>query len=239
MKSIIGVSSVWSGETLEDENITEDFFYVGSNYTNAIYDLGSVPFILAPITTNLKKEDLVNRIVESVDGLLLSGGGDIGINPSRSYIPCLIEQQRQRYEFEALLIKKAWEIDLPVLGICRGHQMIIEVLGGTIAEQPINGHKQNSGHNYWHNIKIEPSSKLAKICETETWEVNSYHVQAAEKTPVCLDVSAISSDGVIEAVEARDKKFFMGFQFHPEMLLKQKDKFAIKIMQEFINKSNY
>lgn len=239
MRSIIGVSSVWSGETLEDENITEDFFYVGSNYTNAIYDLGSVPFILAPITTNLKKEDLVNRIVESVDGLLLSGGGDIGINPSRSYIPRLIEQQRQRYEFEALLIKKAWEIDLPVLGICRGHQMIIETLGGTITDQPIYGHTEKDGYNSWHNINIQHSSKLAKICGTETWKVNSYHTQAVKKMPKCLDVSAMCDDGIIEAVEARDKKFFMGFQFHPEMLLKQKDKFAIKIMQEFINKSNY
>lgn len=234
LRPLIGVSSVWSGETWDSENIEEDFFYIGRSYINSIYKFNAIPLVLTPIVADIPKKELVKSIIEKIDGLLLSGGGNVGSNSNKCFKPHLIEQQRRRYEFEALLIKEAWESDLPVLGICRGHQMLVEVLGGTITEQPISGHTPRGRDNCWHNIRIKSSSKLANICGTETWKVNSFHVQAVERIPNCLEVTARCDDGTIEAVEARDKRFFMGVQFHPEMMV-ENDEIAFKFMREFIN----
>lgn len=237
LKPIIGVSSAWSHETWRGIDKPDGFFYASSDYINAIYKTDGVPLMLSPMTMNLSKEAIIYEIFQRIDGLLLTGGGDVGINSSGTYKSELIEQQRCRYEFEALLIKEAWKRNMPVLGICRGHQMIVEILGGSITKQPIIGHARGKGNDSgYHNIMLSEHSSLTKICQIGQWNVNSYHCQAVEKMPKELDVSAICDDGIIEAVEARDKKFFIGVQFHPELLMND-DEAAVKLFRKFIERS--
>lgn len=234
MKPIIGVSAAWSNETLQEANFTDDFFYAASPYVNAIYYSGGIPVLLAPDVRGAADKARGMEIIERIDGLLLTGGGDLGLGTSRRYKPLLIEQQRCRYEFEARLIKAAWERDIPVLGICRGHQMMAEVLGGVISEKPIEGHGQEKdGTERRHKIILEDGSRLSQICGIKHWAVNSWHCQAAEKLPDRIQASAVCEDGIIEALEARDKKLFIGVQFHPELMIPYDD-MAVKLFRVFI-----
>jgi putative glutamine amidotransferase len=235
MKKIIGISAPWSHETFIAANITSDFYYVATEYTDAVHAAGGIPFIIAPHTLDNHLEQTAASIMERIDALLLTGGGDIGINKSSETKQTLVEQQRRRYEFEALLVRLAWDHDIPVLGICRGHQMIAEVLGGSIRRDFIKGHTSDSdGVDIQHNIIISKDSRLKKIIKADEWVVNSYHKQDVCALPACLAISAVSEDGVIEAIEAAGKRFFMGVQFHPELLLPDDEK-AKKIFTAFLD----
>ncbi|MBM7715772.1 putative glutamine amidotransferase [Bacillus thermophilus] len=240
MRPVIGVSAAWSNETWpkkkHEQDFIPDFYYIGRSYIHAICQLGGIPFILPPQSVH-EEEGVINQIVNQLDGLLLSGGGDIGINPTDEYVPYLIEQQRHRYEFESALIKEAWLKDLPVMGICRGHQMIVEVLGGEITNQPIKNHSGKDGISDWDIVEIMPNTLLDEITENKEWKVNSYHTQAAKKLPASLNVSATNqTDDIIEAVEAHDKTFFVGVQFHPEQLI-SRDNNSISLFQRFIDEA--
>lgn len=233
MKPIIGVSGVWSNETFDNQMITSDFHYVAAAYTNAIYFADGIPMIVVPDTREVDLESAAAEIVGKIDALMLSGGGDVGIKNSGQPKPTLFEQQRRRYTFEAFLLKSAWERDIPVMGICRGQQMMAEVLGGSIKKEFIQGHTSTDEVEVFHKINIKKTSKLLNILKSNHWMVNSYHRQAIATVPDGFEISAVSEDGVIEAIEAKDKKFYMGFQFHPELLLPN-DKNAIEIFKAFL-----
>lgn len=233
MKPIVGVSAVWSNETFDNKMITSDFHYVATSYINAIYFAGGIPLIVAPDTREPDLKNAAEEIVEKLDALLLSGGGDVGIKNGGNPKPTLFEQQQRRYTFEAFLLKAAWKRDIPVMGICRGQQMIAEVLGGSLKKEFIQGHTPEGDDEICHKINIEKSSKLSCILGTDEWIVNSYHRQAIATVPEGFEISAVSEDDVIEAIEAKDKKFYMGFQFHPELLLPN-DKKAIAVFQAFL-----
>lgn len=242
MRPVIGISAAWSYETWPKEEkekgaFIPNFIYVGNDYVNAIYELGGIPLLISPpVHKKLSEKDVV-QIFSRIDGLLLSGGGDIGINSGGSYVPYLKDQQNKRYEFESILIEKAWEYDIPTIGICRGHQMIAEVLGGTITDKPIPNHSGLDGIKSWNTLTIHSNTKLSEIIGTENWQVNSYHTQAVSKLPSSFVVSAISaSDNIVEAIEALDRKFFLGVQFHPEKLI-SKDEKSNKLLSYFIEKA--
>lgn len=233
MKPVIGISTAWSVETWGDSLEHGGYIYVGSYYVWAVAQSGGLPVLVGPSRdTDLK--EAAKQVVEMVDGLLLSGGGDARrFKPEE--LPPLKEQQPLRYEFEAYLIREAYEKDIPVLGICRGHQMIAEVLGGSIGKDTINGHKQKGpGTQPCHGIAIDKESLLYKLTGAERWEVNSFHIQAVERPPEGFRVSSRSDDGIVESIEAVNKKFFMGMQFHPEELYPVDDK-AKKIFRNFID----
>lgn len=242
MRPIIGISAAWSCETWPKEHkeknkFTPNFYYVGNDYVNAIYELGGIPLLISPSVNSELNEIDMDNIFSRIDGLLLSGGGDIGINSGGSFVAYLKEQQSKRYDFESALIKKAWKYDIPTIGICRGHQMIAEVLGGTISDKPIPYHSNIDGISNWNTLEVLPNTLLQKVVESDHWRVNSYHTQVVLKLPSSFNVSAISViDNVIEAIEAVDKKFFVGVQFHPEKLISKDDK-SKKLLTHFIQKA--
>lgn len=144
-----------------------------------------------------------------IDGLLLSGGGDI--HP-RFYNQDLLnseEIEEERDEWELWLTREVFKMGKPILGICKGMQVLNVALGGTLY-QDIPGHR-----NTKHLINISEGSLLHRIMGGEkAIEVNSSHHQALKDVPPHLQVIAHSSDGVIEAVEGRH--WVLGVQFHPE-----------------------
>ncbi len=232
-KPVIGVTCPWSVETWEER---EDggYYYVGQPYVEAVAKYGGVPILLAPEYSKETLDDYIENLLDLVDGILFSGGGDV----KKKYpdgLPNLRDQQPHRYDFDAALLKGAYDRKIPILGICRGFQMILEVFGSSLSDELVEGHKQNiSGSLPWHGVDINEDSDLYDVLKISDWKVNSFHVQQAGQTPKGFIVSAKAKDGVVEAIEAEDYPFLVGYQFHPEELSRTDDK-AGDLFRWFIN----
>jgi len=195
---------------------------VGSDYVSAIEHAGGTPIVL-PIVEN---QECISRFIDIIDGLLLSGGGDI--DPSffnEEPIPTLGSIDPNRDSVEMLLSKAALEQDLPVLAICRGIQVLNVAAGGTLYQdisqhsKEILKHRQSApGWHASHTIQIEPGSLMYGMFDNQTSRVNSFHHQAIRDTADGFYVSARTSDGIIEVIEGQEHRFMLGVQFHPEMM---------------------
>ncbi|MCC7354713.1 MAG: gamma-glutamyl-gamma-aminobutyrate hydrolase family protein [Anaerolineae bacterium] len=157
--------------------------------------------------------------LEGLDGLLLSGGGDVtpslygqGLEGAE-----IDEMDRGRDEMERRLIGEALARDVPVLGICRGMQVLNVMMGGALV-QDIPGHRAIRGVSAQHPVRVETESKLGEaLGAADEMEVNSRHHQGV--TPENLApglVPVASHEGLIEAVESRDHRWVVAVQWHPE-----------------------
>jgi putative glutamine amidotransferase len=179
-------------------------------YTDAVYDAGGQPVIL-PVADNPPP-----GLLDRMDGLVLSGGGDIdpllyGETPD----PSVYGVRRDRDSFEAALIRQASALRLPILAICRGMQLINIVRGGSLLQQVANHWQHNPPSRPMHPIDISPGSVLAEAAGPGTKvEVNSYHHQALDTLGAGLLVTALC-DEVIEAVEDPEAGV-VAVQWHPE-----------------------
>lgn len=210
--------------------------FVSKDTIDAVIEAGGVP-ILIPIIN--REEDILD-IMDSLSGIVLSGGHDVnpiyyGEEPTRSigftYTP--------RDLFELFIVKAAIEKDMPMLGISRGQQIMTVAFGGKLYqdlgenENTYINHMQASGINdIGHYVDIEKGSTLHKIFDTDRLLVNSFHHQAVKSVPKNFKVTAMSSDGIIEAME-HDNKPIMSVQWHPEVMIK-KHPVMIKVYEEFI-----
>ena len=195
--------------------------YVNKDYVDAVVRAGGVPLII-PFTTN--KEVIISQ-AQLIDGLILSGGHDIspynyGQEPSQK----LGETFPERDTYEMILLEESKKRDIPILGICRGFQLINVAAGGTLYQDlsliPGNILKHNQVSNptlKTHKIEIKENSFISSIFGKETM-VNSFHHQAIDKVADDFIVVARASDGVVEAIEHKTYKFLVAVQWHPEML---------------------
>jgi putative glutamine amidotransferase len=194
---------------------------VGQPYVDAIVAAGGAPLA---IPLGLDEESL-RRIYGTIDGLLLPGGDDV--SPARyghEPHPLLGLVDESRDELEVTLARWALADDVPILGICRGIQVLAVAAGGTLyqdlpseLESALAHDVRDFGRDYLsHDIAIEPQSRLAAVLGCATTRVNSFHHQAVRDVPAGFVVSCRSSDGVIEAIEATDRQFAVGVQCHPE-----------------------
>lgn len=193
-------------------------------YYQSIEQAGGVPLLLPPTTNRSTLISLVDRI----DGLLLSGGGDVnpvlfGQEPEME----LGEINGERDSFELLLTRLAYDRCLPILGICRGMQVLTLVLGGTIhqdldtdfEDNYLIKHSQKAArHVLTHSVSTEPGSILEKLLG-QKFLVNSFHHQGVDNPGKLLRVTATAPDGVAEAVESTELHPVIGVQWHPECLL--------------------
>jgi gamma-glutamyl-gamma-aminobutyrate hydrolase PuuD len=162
-------------------------------------------------------ENDVEAILERVDGVVLSGGPDIH--------PCLYGQEEHAElgptdlgldRFELCFVRRALERDLPLLGICRGAELLNVARGGTLI-QHVEGHRQTEEARIpTHDVRVEEGSRLAEALSCTTAGVNSFHHQAVARLGRGLKPVAWSPDGVVEAVEATGRRFCVGVQWHPE-----------------------
>lgn len=232
MKPTIGITCAASYETWGHDK-SASYYYVGREYADAIYEAGGLPLLLPPFINASEAED-IPRLLTRLDGVLFSGGGDAKRAPDAG-MPTLKEQQPVRYAAECGWLRAVYDWKMPVLGICRGFQMMVEYFGGSISENTVPSHRQTApDHMPWHKVNITKGSKLANIVKADDWAVNSIHVQQAKTIPMGFIVSAVAEDGVMEGIEAIDRNCFMGFQFHPELL---PDECAKKLLKYFIGEA--
>ena len=200
--------------------------YVNKDYVDSVIQAGGTPLII-PFSTDM---EIIKAQSELLDGLILSGGHDVfpynyGQEPSRHLGEVFPE--RDAYEYE--LFRLAQEKNIPVLGICRGFQIMNTYAGGTLyqdlslvkTDRPLLKHWQGSHPSQrTHMVNIEKGSRLASIFDQESFLVNSFHHQVVDKIADGYKVSAVASDGIVEAIEKEDADFVVGVQWHPEMMHK-------------------
>ena len=169
-------------------------------------------------------------ILDRVDGLVLSGG--IDVDPAlygRPRHPKLGRVDRERDDFELALTREALERDLPILAICRGHQVLNVAVGGTLIQDIPSEVKGAVTHDApgrrtrrSHAVEVVAASKLAEILGEGAHSVNSFHHQAIDELGAGLAVSARSpKDGIVEGVEMPGRSFVIGVQWHPESFWNQ------------------
>ena len=197
-------------------------------YADAFARAGNTPLVL-PAETN---RDVVARMLASVDVLLLCGGEDV--DPSRYKTkpsPRLGEVNLRRDAWEWLLLDEAVKRRLPVIGICRGCQLINVYFGGTLwqdlpSERP--GEVKHRG-THLHGVRIEGGSRLARCLGTAEMQVNTSHHQAVRDLAPGFRAVAFAPDGVVEAIESATMPV-AGVQFHPEKLFVLKGRNELRVL---------
>ena len=213
--------------------------YVNENYIDSVIQNGGIPYI---IPFNEDPEVIIAQVT-NIDGLILSGGHDID---PRLYgeesLPRIGEIWPQRDKFDCRLLQEAEKNHKPVLGICRGFQLLNVVHGGSLYQDLSYRDKTTFKHNQGHTTDLEtqtimltPDSYLANLFGEEQLSVNSFHHQLIKKVGKGLWPVAKAKDGVIEALENKDGSV-LGVQWHPEMLHLSDQKMN-KLFSDLITKS--
>ena len=211
--------------------------YIMNDYIQSVARAGAVPVILPVLPDN----DLAEKLFDMVDGLILTGGGDLdpafyGEDPHVK----LGRICRLRDNFEFKLLDFAVKKNIPIFGICRGIQLINVYFGGTLyqdislCEGSWIKHSQEKLFDYVeHKVQIQKDSWLGSFLEPDI-SINSYHHQSLKKLASGFKVTAIAMDGIIEAIEKEDEHLFcVGVQWHPERM-SQDNQSMQQIFNEFI-----
>ncbi|MDR3706884.1 MAG: gamma-glutamyl-gamma-aminobutyrate hydrolase family protein [Capsulimonadaceae bacterium] len=230
-KPIIVISSGRINRGAAEGDLQRIVLGLNSEYVESVVQAGGAPVIL-PRHSNL---EAVRDAVEMADGLILTGGGDIAsITYEREPHPTMLGQDIVRDEAEIAATQIAIGRDIPVLGICRGLQLINVALGGTLMQDiasQIGSEIQHKTHStapgVVHTIDIEPASTLANLHNAIVLQVNSEHHQAIERLGDGLRVTARARDAVVEAIEFADGKPLLAVQYHPEDLAQNDPRFRL------------
>jgi putative glutamine amidotransferase len=228
MRPLIGISV----SNKRDPSDLADIYSIQTPYAQAVAEAGGLP-VLVP---NGLQSDTLHALLERLNGLLLSGGGDI--HPkfyNAEPIPSLRSVDETRDLCELAMVRWAFERQIPCLAICRGIQVINVAMGGSLikdiqAEYPTSIdhdlHDQ-SPNMLAHHVRILRDSRLADIFGADEIETNSRHHQAILKLAEEIRIVAEAPDGIIEAIEAPEHPFFLGVQWHPERLLDRHESRAL------------
>ena len=183
-------------------------------YVDAVRDAGGRPVLLPPDSND---DDVLDRI----DGLILIGGADVGpANYGAEPHPTVDAPRVERDASELLLCRGARARDLPLLGICRGMQVMAIAHGGSLIQDlPDAGyglvHREVPGSFTEHAVRFAPGSRIADIYGVPTLSTNSSHHQGIAD-PGSLVPTGWTQDGLVEVLEAPESRFAVGVQWHPE-----------------------
>ena len=190
------------------------------NYIEAVSRGGGAPILLP----RMDDKEAVGAIVSAVHGVLLTGGGDVvSLNYGEEPHRAASYQDPVRDEMEMEVVSIALKLGVPILGICRGIQILNVALGGTLIQDipsQVQGSHQHYTHGHApvlsHSLLVEHDSVLASVLGTTELPVNTYHHQAVKDLGKGLRVCARARDGVIEAIESSEGKPILAVQYHPE-----------------------
>ncbi len=205
-------------------NYSDGNLSLAQGYYASILQAGGIPFVIPPFDNN----NILAGLLDHIDGLLMTGGADL--NPlflNEEPIKELNNVNPYRDRQELLLVRLAANRQIPVLGICRGIQVMNAALGGTLYQDiysqsegnPIK-HSQDMDRMFAsHTVRIEEDTLLAKVMGQTALPVNSFHHQAVREVAPGFQISARAADGIIEAIESTEYKSMLGVQWHPECFI--------------------
>ena len=220
---------------------------LAQGYYESVLQAGGIPMVLPPYDDAAA----LCQTLDKVDGILLSGGGDI--NPlllGEEPVPGLHGICPQRDEMELLLVREAYNRQLPILGICRGIQVLVAALGGTLyqdlntqySEAPLVKHDQDLDRAYAsHTVRLEDGSTLSRLfpeAKKKGLPVNSFHHQAVQTPGPLLHITAKATDGVIEAVESNEFKSIIGVQWHPECFITRGERCMMPLFDWLVSEAS-
>lgn len=232
MIPLIGMTALLNEETKKT-------YATSAGYVESVILSGGIPLMIPP-SENM---DLCKEIIQKLDGLLIPGGPDVSpsIYNEEPY-PGIGYFRKNVDLFEIEMVRLAVELNKPVLGICRGMQLINVAFGGSLYQDLPRQYKNEICHAQNINIRDEPthkvyleeSSYISKLLKSTVIEVNSYHHQAVKNTGHGLNIVGKSKDGVIEAIESSDGSI-IGVQWHPELMIHRFKQFQ-NLFSNFISK---
>lgn len=201
----------------------QKWHFLADNYINSVERAGGIP-VMIPVCGDM---ETVKDMVSRMDGILISGGHDVDPQEYgervKGYCGTIIPARDSQDIALARYVLE--ETDKPLLGICRGIQVLNVAAGGTIWQDlEIEGKFEHHFTDMYpmnavsHKVHLQEESRLRDIFQREYLGVNSFHHQAIKTVGAGFWVTAVSEDGVTEAVERPDKPFVMGVQWHPEMM---------------------
>jgi len=237
MRPIIGIT------TRQPEIVTSGgpglAHVINQTYTDAIGRSGGVPILLPPLDPAEAP-----RIIDRIDGLLLSGGGDVDpafYGSARSDAMYAVDPRRDEFEFA--LVHEARSRKLPTLAICRGVQVVNVALGGTLIED-IPSHNGSGDHvvrgpevvTCHQEVHLEADSRVARAIDATDACVNSIHHQAVRDLAGDLVAVGWAPDDIIEAIEPRDAGWpLLAVQWHPEYLAVSDDRASLALFAAFVD----
>ena len=221
MKPLIGITTNQSRNASGQPTVM-----LMQSYVNAVIQAGGVP-VLIP---SLISEDGWETAYSRLDGILFSGGGDIGLefSPGEPH-PRIDDVDLARDSIELNMVRAAASDGKPFLGICRGCQVVNVALGGTLYTHIPDQLPNALDHSYpgnmrtvlVHEIKIDEGTRVADIFGEPIIRVNSLHHQGLKDIASSLRVAGQAPDGLVEAIELPDHPFGIAVQWHPEWLMDQ------------------
>lgn len=237
MRPTIGIPCA----TLRDKDWCPPLHGHRHTYVDAVVRAGGAP-VLIPLVA---EESVLRRIYSIIDGLLLAGGGDVDpAHYGESPIPELGTIDTLRDTVEMPLAQWALADGKPILGICRGIQVLNVAMGGTLY-QDIPSQLESDVHNNsytnqdWtymaHALQLDPNSQMAQLFGTTEFSTNSLHHQSLKQVAPGLRAVGWAPDGVVEAVEGLNGQFIMGLQCHPEALQAEADPRWQSLFKRFVD----
>ncbi len=201
---------------------------MGQRYVRVLVDSGAMPWLIPLFPGNL---DFQRGLYEQLDGIFLTGGVDMtpdAYGEARHERCGRTDPDRDKVEMQ--LIRWSKEDGKPVLGVCRGIQVINVALGGTLYQDLASQYAGSIKHDYFppaggvtraslvHDVRVTPDSRLAQVLGTLECPVNSMHHQGIKALAPGLRPTVTAPDGLIEGVEGQNGQFLVGVQWHPEEL---------------------
>ena len=218
-KPVIGISCSFDYD--------KNFSFLKAGYYKAIIQAGGLPVVIPA----MEQLEVVDELLPRFDGILLPGGPDLD---ARLYGETNLafngDISPVRDAMEMHLARKAAELGKPILGICRGAQLINVAFGGTLYQdissqckgEPIEKHSQDAPSWYpIHNIYLEEGSGCRSWFSANPARVNSFHHQAVKVVAPGFRIAAKTADGIVEAIESSDDRYIVGVQWHPETMWEQ------------------
>ncbi len=241
-KPIIGISA---NVILDESGRFDDFWrsYVNEDYVKSVLKAGGIPVIL-PIVND---EEVIREQLENVDAIIVTGG-DADVNPAlygEKLLPKSSAPNDERDWFDFKMAQIVKEVKKPTLNICRGHQVANVFHGGTLYQDTSYADNIDLVHNQYstpdflaHELKIEKNSLLYDILKKDKILVNSFHHQVINEVAEIFKVTALATDGAIEAIEYKNPDyFFLSLQWHPEMMASRGNEDMLNIFKRLIKET--
>ena len=202
------------------------WYALRKNYGEAVAAAGGLPLMLP------HEPELAGAYLDRLDGLIVTGGA-FDVDPAlfgATTRHATVTLKERRTAFELAIVRGALERGLPILGICGGEQLLNVVMGGTLIQHipdevaaPLAHEQPNPRTEPGHRVDLAEGSLVRRVAGAAQVNVNTAHHQAVKAVAPGLVAVGWTSDGVIEAIEAPDRRFVVGVQWHPEYLIDPAD----------------